>query len=100
MNNTFGLPVILSSSKIGGGEGGGETGHGSGEGHVGGLKGVKTPFACSFETWSESFRTDDFKDGIIDYNDYGQWWADNGLGEDAWQQFNPDVPFNWQANNR
>lgn len=88
---------------MGGGEDPNPTGGGSGQGHIGGQDNnnkSKTPFACSFENWSESFRGDDFADGIIDFNDYGQWWADSGLGEDAWQQFNPEVPFNWQAKNR
>ncbi|MBR3382887.1 MAG: hypothetical protein IKG85_07630, partial [Clostridia bacterium] len=45
----------------------------------------KTPFACSFDTWSEKFRSDTYKDGLIDFNDYGQWWADSGLGMEAWE---------------
>lgn len=66
---------------------------------TGGIGGKKAPYACSFDTWRENFKSDAYKDGIIDFNDYGQWWADSGLGKDAWEQMNPGMPFDWKANN-
>lgn len=96
-NNKFGLPVIL----FGQSEEGDDPiiGGGSAHGHDGPNGGNKIPFACSFETWSEKFASDCYKDGIVDFNDYGQWWADSGLGEDAWNQFNTGLPFNWKSQN-
>lgn len=95
----FGLPVILSSRGLGDDDGEGDViGGGSAQGGIGGNGGNKTPFACSFDTWSEKFRSDTYKDGLIDFNDYGQWWADSGLDMEAWEQFNSGIPFNWKAN--
>ncbi|MBR4659203.1 MAG: hypothetical protein IKP26_08130 [Clostridia bacterium] len=95
--NSFGTPHILGlinpspdPDPTGGGSAGAGT-HGN--------NGGKAPFACSFETWSEKFASDCYKDGIVDFNDYGQWWADSGLGEDAWNQFNTGLPFNWKSQN-
>ena len=98
--NIFGLPMILMSSGLDDGGEGDEPVGGSAHGHFGGEGGNKVPpFACSFETWSEKFASDCYKDGIVDFNDYGQWWADSGLGEDAWNQFNTGLPFNWKSQN-
>lgn len=98
-NRNFGFPLVMDfldpdpeQTPIPGG--GSSTG---GKPDNGGNK--VPPFACSFETWSEKFASDCYKDGIVDFNDYGQWWADSGLGEDAWNQFNTGLPFNWKSQN-
>ncbi len=49
----------------------------------------------SFEDWRNNMGADLDLDGAITVEDYGQWWADNGFGMDAWTEFNADVPFTW-----
>lgn len=49
----------------------------------------------SFGNWAANFGVDLNGDGAVDFSDYGQWWADQGFGIDAWTEFNPDTPFSW-----
>lgn len=63
----------------------------SAHGHRGGA-GID-PFACSFDTWCEFFKEDLVADGVIDFNDYAQWWVNNGFDLDAWNEFNSGKPF-------
>ncbi len=97
--DTFGLPIILlSGGGLGDGDETEEPVGGSSHGGFGPTNGGnKIPFACSFDSWQEYFHSDNCKDGKIDFNDYGQWWADSGLGKDAWEQFNAGVPFTWES---
>jgi hypothetical protein len=101
-NRNFGFPLIMSEPTFPGITDEPiptEIGGGSDVSGQNGKNSNKIPFACSFETWSEKFASDCYKDGIVDFNDYGQWWADSGLGEDAWNQFNTGLPFNWKSQN-
>ena len=53
------------------------------------------PFACSYSDWQVLFADDYDLDDDIDFDDYGQWWADNGLSVEAWEELNPGIPFTW-----
>ena len=53
------------------------------------------PFPMKFDEWMQSrFVGDLNKDGTATFEDYTQWWADNKLGADTWNQLNPDVQWN------
>lgn len=54
------------------------------------------PFPCSFADWQKSFAEDYDLDDDIDFDDYGQWWADNGFSLDEWEKLNPGVEFKWE----
>lgn len=58
------------------------------------------PFPCSFEEWQTLFAVDNDLDGDIDFDDYGIWWYEEGLGIDAWNEYNPGHPWdpNWADN--
>lgn len=49
----------------------------------------------NFNDWAANFGMDLNGDGNIDFEDYGQWWVEQGFGVDAWSEFNPDTPFSW-----
>ena len=70
---------------------------GSAHGGIGKNGGKTAPVACSFDTWLENYAQDYYKDGIIDFNDYGQWWADSGLGQKEWSGINSGIPFKWES---
>ncbi len=67
---------------------------------IGGGTGQSTTdtFVCSYDEWlklfADNYDMDD--EEIIDFNDYGQWWADNGFSVEDWERFNPGVPFEWE----
>ncbi len=82
----FMTPFVLLSGWSGGE--GGEGGHGSG-GTSGDITG------CSFAEWLEMYGEDMDLDEDMDMDDYGQWWANNGLSLDLWKDLNPDTPFTW-----
>lgn len=65
---------------------------------IGGGTGQTTtdPFECTFAEWQTLFADDYDLDDDVDFDDYGQWWADNGFSEDAWDEKNPGVPFIWE----
>jgi hypothetical protein len=94
----FGTPIVMSFPGIDDGGDETEMPGGSSTGGIGGNGGNKAPFVCTFDTWLDTFASDTYKDGMIDFNDYGQWWADSGLGLDAWDQVNPGKSFEWKAN--
>ncbi len=50
------------------------------------------PVACNFDFWLKNFATDYDGDGY-DMEDFGQWWTENGFTMDAWNEYNPGVPF-------
>ncbi len=81
-------PFILLS---GWGGDGTDTGAGSG-----GTPGNDDITICTYNEWYEMYGDDYDLDDDIDFDDYGQWWADNGLSLDAWEELNPDVPFTWE----
>ena len=61
---------------------------------IGGLDSLK-PVPMNFDEWMQSrFVGDLNKDGTATFEDYTQWWADNKLGADTWNQLNPDVQWN------
>lgn len=49
----------------------------------------------SFGDWAANFGVDLNGDGNIGFDDYGQWWVEQGFGMDAWAEYNPDTPFSW-----
>ena len=61
---------------------------------VGGGTGQSTtdPYPCSFTDWQTLFEYDYDSDGDEDFDDYMQWWHDNGLSVEAWNAFNGDTP--------
>lgn len=68
-----------------------ETEYGGGTGQT-----TTDPFPCSFADYQSMFEYDHDMDGDMDFDDYGQWWADNGFSVEVWEQFNPGVPFVWE----
>lgn len=65
---------------------------------VGGGTGQDTtddPYPCSFNDWMTLFQDnyDGDEDGIIDFEDYRTWWEDNEFSMEAWDEYNPGVPF-------
>ena len=63
---------------------------------IGGGTGQSTtdPYACSYADWQTMFAGDyDGDDVVGTMNDYMIWWANNNFGMDAWNEFNPGVPF-------
>lgn len=70
----------------------------SGDDVIGGGTGQSTtdPYPCSFADWQIMFAEDYDLDEDIDFDDYGQWWADNGFSEDDWAELNPGVDFIWE----
>lgn len=85
-NKKFVTPVVFLSGTPGDEV---ETGGGTGQS-------TKDPFPCSYPDWQTMFEADYDFDEEINFNDYGQWWADNGFSEEDWNTYNPDVPFIWQ----
>ena len=80
--------MILSGPLDPGGDFDDDDGPGSGQSTV-------DPRPCSFADWQILFKADLDGNGAFDQNDYGQWWANNHLSVDAWNSFNPGVPFTW-----
>lgn len=77
MTKKFNLPVIMMGgldpdpedpSIIGGGTGSGTT----------------NPYPCSFNDWMNDFGEDFTGDSLINWEDYGKWWADGGLTQEQW----------------
>ena len=93
MSKKFFSPFIVLGINPGGDESGSTDETGTGP--------VPTPAppngtgATSFANWAASFGVDVNGDGAVDFSDYGQWWADQGFGMDAWEEFNPGTPFSW-----
>lgn len=54
------------------------------------------PFPMAYgDEWKTMFGEDHDLDGEEGtFDDYGTWWADNSLGLDSWNEFNPGVPWN------
>lgn len=46
-----------------------------------------------FEEWAATGV--DYDGNGVDFNDYGQWWADQGYSLEAWSALNPNSPFSW-----
>lgn len=65
---------------------------------IGGGTGQSTtdPFPCSYAEWQIMFIDDYDLDDDYDFDDYGQWWADNGFSLEDWVELNPDVDFIWE----
>lgn len=74
------------------GDGTGNTGWGP---NPGGGSGGNSSGPITFSNWSANFGVDLNGNGAVDFDDYGQWWADQGFGIDAWEEFNPGTPFSW-----
>ena len=51
------------------------------------------PYPCSFADWQTMFGQDMDDDEDIDMNDYMLWWDGQGFSMEAWNEFNPGVPF-------
>jgi len=87
MAKNFIKPIILRSGSDWGGDGS----------DIGGGSGGSSPdiTVVSFDEWVEMYGGEDYDlDGDTDdFDDYMQWWYDNDLGEDAWNEINPGVPF-------
>lgn len=77
----FIAPIVLTGWSGGGGS---DTGDGSGGGSI-------DITACDYTEWLEVYGDDYDLDDDIDFDDYRTWWLENGLSEDAWNEFN-DVP--------
>ena len=99
-NRKFGLPIVMEFPGMTEPTNPDPTeiGNGSNTGGLPGNGGNKiAPMPCSFDTWLENYAKDYYKDGIIDFNDYGQWWADSGLGANEWAGINSGIPFKWES---
>ena len=59
-------------------------------------QGTIDPYPCSFGEWQKLFEDDYLPDDTIDFNDYVQWWADNGFSLEDWEEYNPGVDFEWE----
>ena len=88
----FSIPFVVLDSGL---NPGGDASEGAGGSADTGFE----PFPCSFADWQKSFAVDCYPlepDDKIDFDDYGQWWADNEFSLDDWKKFNGDTPFTWE----
>lgn len=52
-----------------------------------GQSGVKV-YPCSYSDWLERWPADLVGPAGIDFEDYRQWWINNGFSEEAWAAYN------------
>ena len=86
MANKFGVPLILSGGLIPIDSTGSEVFDESNQTTV-------DPYACGYDEWVTMFEGDYNGDEVIDENDYIAWFLDNGFGPEAWEKYNPGVPY-------
>ena len=94
--NRFSPFIFLNGDLTPGG--GNDSGDGSDHGGLdnpGGGSGGLAIGPVTFSQWAANFGYDANGNGSVDFQDYGQWWADNGLSMDAWRELNPNAVFTW-----
>jgi hypothetical protein len=85
---TFAPFIVLSGMNPPGP--GDDTGDGSDHGGLDDYGGQSTS-PVSYDEWAKHLGPD----AVDSFEAYGQWWADNGFGMDAWTEFNPNASFTW-----
>lgn len=81
--------IVLGGIPGGSGDDGGGSVHGGIEPPEGGFGGLSIG-PVSYTDWAAMNPY-----GSVTFEDYGQWWAEQGFGMDAWAEFNGGTPFTW-----